>query len=96
MRMQEAGLIEKWRMKWWLRSDRCSGPSRKSSAQTLGLDSLAGPFLIYASVAVLSVVCFIAELCIQRRARIKGKVPPKPKSLCHMPVNGHTLSNGFH
>ncbi|KAJ8318254.1 hypothetical protein KUTeg_003345 [Tegillarca granosa] len=46
MRMQEAGLMEKWRQKWWSSSEQCSSSDRTSSAQVLGLDSLAGPFLI--------------------------------------------------
>ncbi|XP_046352525.2 glutamate receptor-like [Haliotis rufescens] len=62
MKMQEAGLIDKWKQKWWPSSDKCSGSERTSSATILGLDSLAGPFLIYASVVGVALLCLIFEL----------------------------------
>ncbi|XP_067672970.1 glutamate receptor ionotropic, delta-1-like [Haliotis asinina] len=62
MKMQEAGLIDKWKQKWWPSSDKCSGSERTSSATILGLDSLAGPFLIYASVVGVALLCLILEL----------------------------------
>lgn len=61
MRMQEAGLIQKWKQKWWPSADKCSGSGRTSSATTLGLDSLAGPFFVYISVTSIAIVSLIIE-----------------------------------
>ncbi|XP_050390556.2 glutamate receptor 4 [Patella vulgata] len=62
MKMQEAGLIDKWKQKWWPSSDQCSGSDRTSQAQTLGLESLAGPFFIFLSVAGSAGILLLIEL----------------------------------
>ncbi|OWF36887.1 Glutamate receptor 3 [Mizuhopecten yessoensis] len=96
MRMQEAGLIEKWRQKWWPRSDQCSVSGRTSSATALGIDSLAGPFLVYVCIAALSFVCLLFEICLKRRAYVKQKKVSKVESgqITNGRGNG-TINNGF-
>lgn len=70
--MQEAGLIERWRQKWWSTSDTCStsGPaSPASQAKRLGLDSTGGPFIIFAIAAALACVCLLVEVILSYRHR---------------------------
>ncbi|XP_052069391.1 glutamate receptor-like [Mytilus californianus] len=64
MKMTEAGLIEKWREKWWPKSesDSCTSTDRSGSAQSLGLDSLFGLFYVYFGVVGIAVLSFIVEL----------------------------------
>lgn len=62
MKMTEGGFIERWRQKWWPRSDTCSTSERSSSAQALGLDSLSGLFYMYLGVIGVSLVLFVLEL----------------------------------
>ncbi|XP_052071213.1 glutamate receptor 3-like [Mytilus californianus] len=38
LKMNEAGLIEKWRKQWWSLSDDCTSSNRTGSARSLGLD----------------------------------------------------------
>lgn len=65
--MTEAGLIEKWRNKWWLHSDSCSSSDRSGSAHSLGLDSILGLFYFYFGVVGVAVVLFIIELLCQSK-----------------------------
>ncbi|XP_069125666.1 glutamate receptor ionotropic, kainate 2-like [Argopecten irradians] len=97
MRMQEAGLIEKWRQKWWPRSDQCSVSDRTSSATALGIDSLAGPFLVYVCIAALSFVCLLIEICLKRRAYVKQKkLTQLPNNTCMTNgVGNGAVNNGF-
>lgn len=79
--MQEAGLMEKWRQKWWSSTEQCVSSDRTSSAQVLGLDSLAGPFLVYLSVAGLSFICLLFEICVKNSPCSKMKSPTRNGSL---------------
>ena len=65
MKMSEAGFIDQWRQKWWLRSDSCSSSDRSGSSQSLGLDSILGLFYLYSSVVGAALVIFIFELFCQ-------------------------------
>ncbi|XP_033737179.1 glutamate receptor ionotropic, delta-1-like [Pecten maximus] len=96
MRMQEAGLIEKWRQVWWPRSDQCSVSDRTSSATALGIDSLAGPFLVYVCIAALSFVCLLFEICLKRRAYVKQRKMPKlDNTQINNGLGNGTVNNGF-
>lgn len=77
MRMQEAGLLEKWKQEWWPSSDQCSTADRTSEAETLNLDSLSGPFVIYAIVIGLAVAVLLLEICM--KSSIMKKCRPKLK-----------------
>jgi hypothetical protein len=52
MKMQEAGMMERWKDEWWSTIDSCSASTRSSGAQSLGMDSLAG--LFYAQRVLLN------------------------------------------
>lgn len=65
--MTEAGLIEKWRNKWWPHSDSCTSSDRSGSAHSLGLDSILGLFYVYFGVVGVAVVLFIIELLFQTK-----------------------------
>ncbi|XP_041364195.1 glutamate receptor ionotropic, delta-2-like [Gigantopelta aegis] len=67
MKMQEAGLMDKWKQKWWPNADQCSGSDRTSSAKVLGLDSLAGPFIIYLAVVGTAFSFLFFEVVLRSR-----------------------------
>ncbi|GAB1609012.1 glutamate receptor ionotropic, delta-2-like, partial, partial [Argonauta hians] len=58
-KLQEAGLIEKWKHKWFFDSKKCSqdGPA----SDPLGLRSLAGPYFIYLGFVGLGFIILVAE-----------------------------------
>lgn len=63
MKMQEAGLIEKWRQKWWTsETESCGSEERTGSATSLSLSHLGGAFLVYIIVAGISIVCLGLEI----------------------------------
>ncbi|XP_064595443.1 glutamate receptor ionotropic, delta-1-like [Liolophura sinensis] len=64
IRMQEAGLIERWRQKWWPTSDTCDTSGPASQAKRLGLDSTGGPFIIFAIAASLACICLLVEVIL--------------------------------
>lgn len=97
MRMQEAGLLEKWKQEWWPSSDQCSTADRTSDAETLQLDSLSGPFVIYAIVIGLAVAVLILEIFMKSdrmkkyRPKIKFWNFGRPVSMeAKISENGHT------
>ena len=65
MKMQEAGMMERWKDEWWSTINSCSA-STTSGAQSLGMDSLAGLFYVYVSIATLSVIVFVSEIFYRR------------------------------
>ena len=66
MKMQEAGMMERWKDEWWSTINSCSASTRSSGAQSLGMDSLAGLFYVYVSIAALSVIVFVSEIFYRR------------------------------
>ncbi|XP_071131796.1 glutamate receptor 4-like [Mytilus edulis] len=67
LKMNEAGLIEKWRKQWWSLSDDCTSSDRTGSAQSLGLDSIVGLYYVYFGVVGLAVFAFLIELICSRK-----------------------------
>lgn len=62
IKLQEAGLIDKWRQKWWPQnSDKCSTNGVTSNATTLDLESVAAIFIILS----VSVVASLAVLGLE-------------------------------
>ncbi|KAK7506246.1 hypothetical protein BaRGS_00002358, partial [Batillaria attramentaria] len=61
IKLMEAGLIDKWRRKWWSSKDVCTEEMAMSGVQSLELDSTAGPFILYAASTVLAVCLLLAE-----------------------------------
>ena len=64
MKMQEAGLMDKWRQRWWSSPDPCTTSDRTSAAKELDWPSLSGLFYIFLGVASVSVVLRLFELCL--------------------------------
>ena len=62
----EAGLIDKWRRKWWSSKDVCSHDVAVSRVRSLKLDTTAGPFILYAGTTVLAVLILLVERVLQR------------------------------
>ncbi|KAK3089561.1 hypothetical protein FSP39_004629, partial [Pinctada imbricata] len=72
MRMQEAGLVEKWYQKWWTSTvDNCLNIGRTSSAKTLDIDSLSGLFIVYVSIVAISLISLIIEVFVIKRRKSK-------------------------
>ncbi|CAC5390408.1 GRIA4 [Mytilus coruscus] len=67
LKMNEAGLIEKWRKQWWSLSDDCTSSDRTGSAQSLGLDSIVGLYYVYFGVVGLAIISFLIELLCSRK-----------------------------
>lgn len=74
MKMQEAGMTERWKEEWWPSLESCSSQARTSGAKPLGMDSLAGLFYVYLAVAGISIIFFTAELFY--RKILSGKIQP--------------------
>ncbi|XP_076073239.1 glutamate receptor 4-like isoform X1 [Mytilus galloprovincialis] len=74
MKMQEAGMTERWKEEWWPSLGSCSSQARTSGAKPLGMDSLAGLFYVYLAVAGISIIFFAAELFY--RKILSGKIQP--------------------
>ncbi|XP_064595414.1 glutamate receptor ionotropic, kainate 4-like [Liolophura sinensis] len=62
--MQEAGLVEKWRKKWWGQPSHCLHP-HDDKVNSLGLDSLGGLFLSYAGIIALASGCLVLKIAFQ-------------------------------
>lgn len=65
MKMQEAGMTERWRDKWWPKINTCSYASRTGGAKPLDMDSIAGLFYVYVGVVGLSITVFVLNLFSQ-------------------------------
>lgn len=66
IKMQEAGLITRWRQKWWRSSDKCGSGGIKSNADGLGLDSTGGPFLIFLFSVVIAFLGLVGEVILSK------------------------------
>ncbi|XP_061182395.1 glutamate receptor ionotropic, delta-1-like [Saccostrea echinata] len=60
--MIEAGLIAKFRSKWWPLGSECDALSSKKSATELQIDSMAGIFIVYGAFTGLAILAFVAEI----------------------------------
>ncbi|KAL8573212.1 hypothetical protein ACOMHN_036197 [Nucella lapillus] len=65
MKMQEAGLMDKWRHRWWSSKERCTSAGRTSAAKELDWPSLSGLFYIFLVVTAVAVVLRVLEIWIQ-------------------------------
>ena len=72
IKMQEAGLIERWRKNWWSSDSPCSSSAPKSSAETLDAMSLGGAFIAVMIAAGLAAIAAFLEYCV-----MKNYVNPK-------------------
>ena len=59
--MMEAGLIDKFKRKWWSSNVVCTGEVTLSTVQSLKLDTTAGPFILYAATTLLSILLLAGE-----------------------------------
>ncbi|CAC5424221.1 unnamed protein product [Mytilus coruscus] len=66
MKMHEAGMTERWKDKWWSKINTCSTVSRTGGANPLGMDSIAGVFLVYVCVVGVAIITFLLNLFWQR------------------------------
>ncbi|PVD37584.1 hypothetical protein C0Q70_00180 [Pomacea canaliculata] len=66
MKMQEAGLIDKWKQIWWSSADSCDTNSRTSDAKELDLQSLSGIFCIFLGVALVAVLIKVLEIAFAK------------------------------
>ncbi|XP_076446405.1 glutamate receptor 4-like [Babylonia areolata] len=66
IKLMEAGLLDKWRRKWWSAKDVCSQDLAVSRVQSLKLDSTAGPFILYACTTVLAFLALLGEKVVNR------------------------------
>ncbi|XP_048248356.1 glutamate receptor ionotropic, delta-2-like isoform X2 [Haliotis rufescens] len=73
IQLQEAGLTEKWRRKWWSSSATCPTSSQASTVQSLELESTSGPFLVFAGSTTLSLLC-LGVMCVYFRVVGRGRV----------------------
>ncbi|XP_076075814.1 glutamate receptor 2-like [Mytilus galloprovincialis] len=62
LKMHEAGMTERWKDKWWPKINTCSTVSRTGGANPLGMDSIAGVFLVYVSVVGVAIITFLLNL----------------------------------
>lgn len=68
--MHEAGMMERWKEKWWSKINTCAMVSRTGGAKPLDMDSIAGLFYVYfgiVGVAVLALCVSIAFQCFFER-----------------------------
>ncbi|XP_048256856.1 glutamate receptor ionotropic, kainate 3-like [Haliotis rufescens] len=73
IQLQEAGLTEKWRHRWWSPSATCPTSSQASTVQSLELESTSGPFLVFAGSTTLALLCLGVE-CVYFRVVGRGRV----------------------
>ncbi|XP_046574829.1 glutamate receptor ionotropic, kainate 3-like [Haliotis rubra] len=73
IQLQEAGLIGKWRRRWWSPSSMCPTSSQTSTVQSLELESTSGPFLVFAGSTTCALLCLGVE-CVYFRVMGRGKV----------------------
>ncbi|XP_071107299.1 glutamate receptor ionotropic, kainate 3-like [Haliotis cracherodii] len=73
IQLQESGLTDKWRRKWWSTSATCPTSSQASTVQSLELESTSGPFLVFAGSTTLALLCLGVE-CVYRRVVGRGRV----------------------
>ncbi|XP_070185891.1 glutamate receptor ionotropic, kainate 1-like [Littorina saxatilis] len=66
IKLMEAGLIHKWRRKWWSSTDVCSEEVAMTSVQSLKLDSTAGLFILYAVSTVLAFIILMGERAVNK------------------------------
>ena len=73
--MQEAGLIDKFKKRWWNNSIKCSAPSEEKHMEASGLkmDAIGGAFIIYTCVAILGILCVVIEMIVARLNRRKKR-----------------------
>ena len=66
--MQEAGLIDGWKRKWW-RSPRSCPLTKSGPAQALNASALSGIFLLVLYLSVIAIVVLFIECCVFKRRR---------------------------
>ena len=62
--LRESGFIEKTRRKWWDERSQCPKPSKSKTGRTqsLGVNNMAGVFLILLGGVIMSIVLVIIEI----------------------------------
>ncbi|XP_062588606.1 glutamate receptor ionotropic, delta-1-like [Saccostrea cucullata] len=60
--MIEAGLIAKFRSKWWPLGSECDALHSKKTATELQIDSMAGIFIVYGAFTGLAILAFVTEI----------------------------------
>nr|KAG5713493.1 hypothetical protein BaRGS_025041 [Batillaria attramentaria] len=65
MKMHEAGLVDKWRQRWWSSPDPCTNTDRTSAAKKLDWPSLSGLFYIFLGTASVSILFRFLEFWLQ-------------------------------
>ena len=72
VKLRQAGIMEAWRSKWWRNDEEaCSKEIRVSEGEQLDLVYLAGPFFVFVSSLVLSVLVALCDWAWR-----KGKLRP--------------------
>lgn len=71
MKLQESGIIDGWRMKWWSsQGNKCKANSQVNAVDQLDLLYLAGPFFIFLGAMTLSIILVVIEkICIADKCR---------------------------
>ena len=77
LKMQEAGLIDRWRQKWWTAQGSCDNNGPTSDAKTLDLPSLLGVFLVVIVGFLAAAVALIGEWLICKMSRGFSEAPRK-------------------
>ena len=81
--MQESGLMQKWRTRWWAPASGCrptGGPT--AIWQTMSLESLAGAILVLASAIGASLIALGLEVFLarSRRGRVRKTIERQQES----------------
>ncbi|CAH1794110.1 unnamed protein product, partial [Owenia fusiformis] len=70
VRLQEAGLVERWKQKWWQSRDECTNNKEQKVPDPLNIQTLSGAFATLALASfVASIVVAIECVCFKRRRR---------------------------
>ncbi|ESP03956.1 hypothetical protein LOTGIDRAFT_110568, partial [Lottia gigantea] len=77
IKLQEAGLIRKWRQKWWTSTNTCTESTVTNVVQSLELDSTSGPFIAFAGTTIISFLCLVLEHLYFRCKCVKRATLPR-------------------
>ncbi|PVD37581.1 hypothetical protein C0Q70_00177 [Pomacea canaliculata] len=68
LRLQEGGILENWRARWWFTDGHCTSQAAASVRDTsrLGVNNIGGMLLTYVAVAALSLLAFALQFCLKR------------------------------
>ncbi|XP_076446669.1 uncharacterized protein LOC143283995 [Babylonia areolata] len=88
MKMQEAGLMDKWRHRWWSSPDTCSSTDRTSTAKELDWVSLSGLFYIFLGVTATAILCRVLEVLLRSEKTLK--LWNRFKSLLHRAASSNS------